>query len=303
MLNVAIAVDVPGEMGSAAPIISASCEAAVGAGRCPTASSLGPASVVAWYAIVRSDDVTGTHLSVELRDRSATGAIIETRQLVYADYDGAKSRWASVGAVIAAFVADRDSTERVPPAPPVAKVEVAAPAPSPAEGPTSRWGLDLMALTGPALDRGAFRWGGALRGFVGLPRAPGLIGAVSLRYAQRAGDLDLSWVSGSAGIGARLGDAASRFNFDVTGELVYERLSVTGRSAQTGHADSAQENRFGGRLGARAAVRAWAAGLAFVLGVDVSALRPAVAIELADVREGADRALGYTLAAGVRFTR
>ena len=296
MLSVAIAVDVPGEMGSAAPIISASCEAAVGAGRCPMARSLGPASVVAWYAIVRSDDATATHLRVELHDRSPMGAVIETRDLAYADYDDARSRWASVGAVIAAFVAERDSTERVPAAPRV--VQVPAPPPRP---PEARWGVDLVALTGPALDRGPFRWGGSLRGFAGLPRAPRVIGALTLQYAQRPGELDLAWVSGAAGLGARLGDASSRFSFDVTGELVYEHLSLTGRNDETGHEASAQENRFGGRLSARAAVRAWAAGLAFVVGVDVSALRPAVDVTLANMPQGTEPTTGYTLAAGVRF--
>jgi hypothetical protein len=138
---------------------------------------------------------------------------------------------------------------------------------------------------------------------VGLPAAPAVIGALSLRYAQRAGELDLSWVSGAAGIGARLGDGSSRFSFDLTGEMVYERMSITGRNAATGNEASSQQNRFGGRLGARAAVRAWAAGLAFVLGVDVTALRPAVDITLADVPAGREPALGYTLAAGVRFGR
>jgi hypothetical protein len=298
MLSVAIAVDVPGDMGSVAPIISASCEAAVGAGRCPMASSLGPANVVAWYAIVRSDDSAATHLWVDLRDRSATGALIETRALVFADYDDSKSRWASVGAVIAALVAARDSPERAAPA----THTVEAP-PRAIEAPAPRWGVDLLALTGPALDHGAFRWGGSLRGFVGLPAAPAMIASASLRYAQRAGELDLSWVSGSAGIGARLGDVSSRFSLDLTGEMVYERMSITGRNAVTGNEGSSQQSRFGGRLGGRAAVRAWAAGLAFVLGVDVTALRPAVEITVADVQAGREPALGYTLAAGLRFGR
>jgi hypothetical protein len=299
MLSVAIAVDVPGEMGTAAPIVSASCEAAVGAGRCPIASKLGPASVVTWYAVVRSDEPAATHLRVELRDRSATGVLIEARELAFADYDESTSRWASIGAVIAALVAARDSTERAAPPPP--RVEVAAPRPT--EPPPAGWGVDLLAIGGPALDRGPLRWGGSLRGFAGLPSAPAAIGALSLRYAQRAGDLDLAWVSGAAGIGARLGDARSAVSVDATGELVYERMSIKGRNAVTGHESSSQQNRFGGRLGVRAAVRAWAAGLAFVLGADVSALRPAVDITLADVRAGREPSVSYTLAAGVRFAR
>jgi len=297
MLSVAIAVEVPGETGIAATIASASCEAAVGAGRCPIARNLEPSSVVAWYAVVRSEDASGTHMKVELHDRSSTGAIIETRDLAFTERDKSESRWASVGAVIAAFVAARDTTERAP-APP--RVE---PAPAPAfEARPTPWAVDLMAITGPALDRGPFRWGGAVRGFVGFPSAPAVIGAVSLRYAQRAGDVDLTWVSGSAGIGARVGDGDSPVGFDLTGELVYERMSILGRDDVTGHEASSQENRFGGRLGVHGALRLWH-GLAFVVGADVSALRPAVDITFLDARAGREPSVGFALAAGFRYGR
>jgi hypothetical protein len=298
MLSVAIAVEVPGETGIAAPIVSTSCEAAVGAGRCPIARSLEPSSIVAWYAVVRSDDATGTRMKVELRDRSATGVLIETRDLVFAEHDKSESRWASVGAVIAALVAARDSTERVPVAPRAAEV----PPPPVVEARPAPWAVDLLAVTGPALDRSPFRWGGALRGFVGFPRAPAAIGTVSLRYAQRAGDLDLTWVSGSAGIGARVGDGDSPIGFDFTGELVYERMSITGRDAATGREESSQENRFGGRLAVHSAVRIWQS-LAFVVGGDVSALRPAVDITLLDVRAGREPSIAFAASAGVRWSR
>ncbi len=296
MLSVAIAIDVPGETGIAAPIVSASCEAAVGAGRCPIARNLEPSSVVAWYAVVRSDDPTGTRMKVELRDRSAFGVLVETRELAFGEHDKSESRWASVGAVIAALVAARDSTEHAPPARPAE-----LPAPS-LEAHPAPWAIDLLAVTGPALDRGPFRWGGSVRGFVGFPRAPAVIATMSLRYAQRAGDLDLAWVSGSAGIGARIGDGAAPLGFDLTGELVYERMSITGRDDATAREESTQQNRFGGRLSVHSAMRVWQS-LAVVVGADVSALRPAVDISFLEERAGREPSVAFALAAGVRYSR
>ncbi len=250
MLSVAIAIDVPGETGIAAPIVSASCEAAVGAGRCPIARNLEPSSVVAWYAVVRSDDPTGTRMK----------------------------------------------TEHAPPARPAE-----LPAPS-LEAHPAPWAIDLLAVTGPALDRGPFRWGGSVRGFVGFPRAPAVIATMSLRYAQRAGDLDLAWVSGSAGIGARIGDGAAPLGFDLTGELVYERMSITGRDDATAREESTQQNRFGGRLSVHSAMRVWQS-LAVVVGADVSALRPAVDISFLEERAGREPSVAFALAAGVRYSR
>jgi hypothetical protein len=295
MLSVAIVVDLPGETGIAAPIVSKSCEAAVGEGRCPIARSLEPSRVVAWYAIVRADDASGTHMKVELRDRSVTGVLIETRDLIFAEHDKTESRWASVGAVIAALVAARDSTERPPPRAPETPPPVI-------EAPPIPWAIDLFLLTGPALDRGAFRWGGSVRGFVGVPRAPGAIGTLSLRYAQRPGDLDLAWVSGSAGIGARVAGNESPFDFDLTGELVYERMSMTGRDEATGREASSAQNRFGGRLSVHSSVRVWKS-LAFVVGADVSALRPAVDISFLDARAGKEPSIGFAFAAGIGLGR
>src|SRR4051794_15358886 len=99
MLIVAIAVDTPADSAVAAPLVSRSCEAVVGVGRCPVARDLKPSSVVAWYAIVRSDDPSGIRLRIELRDRSPTGVLIETRDLVFSEHDKPESRWVSVGAV------------------------------------------------------------------------------------------------------------------------------------------------------------------------------------------------------------
>src|SRR6185369_3455973 len=134
MLIVAIATDVPADTGRAS-IVSKSCETAVGPGRCPLAQDLGSSRIVAWYAIVRADDADGSRLRIEFRDRAATGALVETRELVFSERDSADSRWASAGAVIAAFVAARDTPDSTFPRPVELRAE---PAP---EVPPLHWGF------------------------------------------------------------------------------------------------------------------------------------------------------------------
>lgn len=169
MLSVAIAVEPPAES-AAVRAITQSCEEAIGEARCPAAADLGPATVVSWYALVRVGDPNAPELKIEFHDRTADGTLIETRQLAFSERDNPKSRWASVGAVIAAFVAARDGAG----APALRLSARPLPLPySPAPPPPSlAWNVDLAAITGPGLDRGAFRLGALGRGYVALPGAP-----------------------------------------------------------------------------------------------------------------------------------
>jgi hypothetical protein len=297
MLTVAIATDIPGETGRAAPIVAKSCEAAVGAGRCPLAQDLAASSVVAWYAVVRADDTEGSRLRIEFHDRLASGALVETRELAFSDRDSPDSRWASAGAVIAAFVAARDTPDG---ASTVRRNEPRSEPPREYDG--VRWGADVAFVTGPGLDRGAYRWGALGRGFLGFPRTPHVLGVLSLRYAERPGDLDVSWASASLGFGVRSGNERSPFSAELLGELVVERMFVVGRNAATGHEGSSAENRFGGRLGANFAIGVWN-GIALVLGADAAALRPSVDVTFLDARVGRTPIVEFGLSAGVRVSR
>ncbi len=183
MLNVAIATDIPGETGRAAPVVSKSCEAVVGNGRCPLAQDLAPSHIVAWYAVVRAEDAEGSRIRIEFRDRSLTGTLVETRDLVFSERDAAESRWASAGAVIAAFVTARDAPEAASGGARPAELRIP---PLPAEAAVA-WGCDLAFVTGPGLDRGAYRAGALGRGFVGLARAPNVFGAAQNRFGGRLG--------------------------------------------------------------------------------------------------------------------
>jgi hypothetical protein len=296
MLNVAIATDIPGETGRAAPVVSKSCEAVVGTGRCPLSQDLGPSNIVAWYAVVRADDAEGARVRIEFRDRSLTGALVETRDLVFSERDAPDSRWASAGAVIAAFVTARDAPEAASPGARPPELRIAPPSAEPG----IPWGCDLALITGPGLDQGAYRLGALGRGFVGLPQAPNVFGALSLRYAQRPGDLDVTWMSASAGIGARADIRDTAFSLELLGELVLERVAIMGRNDTTGHEGTSAQNRFGGRLGSNVGLRIWR-GFAFLVGAEVSALRPAVEITFLDASAGRVPAVQFAGTVGIRF--
>jgi hypothetical protein len=297
MLTVAIATDIPGETGRAAPIVAKSCEAAVGAGRCPLAQDLAVSSIVAWYAIVRADDAEGSRLRIEFRDRLATGAVVETRDLVFSDRDNSDSRWASAGAVIAAFVAARDMTvASASPQKPELRIEPLS------ESPSVPWGLDLAFMTGPGLDRGSWRMGALGRGFLGFPRTPHVLGVVSLRYAERSGDVEIAWASASLGFGVRSGNEKSLLSAELLGELVVERMFVSGRNEATRHEGSSAENRFGGRLGVNAALGVWRS-VALVLGAEASALRPSVEITFLDAKAGREPSVEFGFSGGLRVSR
>src|SRR5688572_12373224 len=156
MLSVAIAIEPPTESAPAVvQIVARSCEQAIGGGRCGAANELKPASVVAWHALIRVPEPEASEVSIEFRDRSENGALIETRSLTFSERDSELSRWASAGAVIAAFVAARDSgseaaraESKPPPPPPPPPPDKPPPEPGPA------FDVDLGLLTGPGLASG-----------------------------------------------------------------------------------------------------------------------------------------------------
>jgi len=302
MLSVAVAIDFPTESAQASvQTVSRSCEEALGDGRCPVAGELKPATIVTWYAVIHSDEPDLSKLRVEFRDRSADGVLIEARTLTFSEHDNVKSRWASAGAVIAAFVAARDGT-RISPSSGHRELDT----PPQWVEPTPRgpvWGLDLALLTGPGIDPGGYRLGGLLRGFIGVvPRAPGVLGVLSLRYTARPGDLDVTWLSASFGMGARVGGQTSALSAELTGELAFERMLMSAENPLTGHTDSAAQNRFGGRLGVNFGWALWPT-LSFVVGAEATAMRPAVSITVADAKAVHEPLVGFGLSAGIRLSR
>ncbi len=298
MLSVAIAIEPPAEV-AAVRAVTQSCEEAIGEGRCPSAAELLPATVVAWYALIRTEDANLPELTIEFHDRSASGALIETRVMAFSERDNPKSRWASVGAVIAAFVAARDGAGTPTPRPRPRPL----PAPSVASTPPEplAWNVDLALFAGPGLDHGAYRLGGLGRGYVALPGAPGVLGLLSLRYAERPGALALTWWSAACGLGARLGGRTTPISAELTGEFVFERLLMSATDPLKSTPDDAAQNRLGGRLSVNLALKL-VSRLAWVAGAEATALRPSVAVTVGHDDAGRAPAVGYAFSTGLRFS-
>ena len=295
MLSVAIALEPPAQSAAAVEAVAQSCERAIGAGRCRVARDVTSASVVSWYAVVVVDAETSV-LSIQFRDRNENGALIETRELTFSERDSSASRWASAGAVIAAFVAARDSAaEPAPPAPPPPLAPSPPPPPPP---PPVAWNVDLALFSAAALDDDQYRWGALGRGYVALPQAPAVLGVASLRYSERPGELSLVWWSASCGLGARARAAA--FSAELTGEVAFERLHLQAESPSSAEQDEVSQNRFGGRLSVNLAL-GFSEHLALVGGAEVTAMRPSISITVGDDDVGRVPAVGYGFSAGLRF--
>jgi len=308
MLSVAIALDPPAESApEAVRMVAKSCEEAIGDGRCRAASELKPSAAVAWYAVIRPEEPDLSRLRVEFRDRSHEGALIEARTLTFSERDSVKSRWASTGAVIAAFVAARDPTGGAPPPPARRSASdagrISKPVlPLPQRSRVALWDLDLALLTGPGLDTGPYRLGALARGYVAVSQAPRVLGLASFRYAEIPGELALSWWSASCGMGVRLGRRSPRVSAELTGELAFERMTMSAENQVTSQVDSAAQNRFGGRLSINVAWSAWPS-LGFVAGVEATAMRPSLSIAVAGESAGREPAVGFGLSLGLRFSR
>jgi hypothetical protein len=153
-------------------------------------------------------------------------------------------------------------------------------------------------LGGPALQQGPYRLGGFGRGWVGS-RISGVLGALTLRYAARGGSPELTWWSVSGGLGARLGSWQSVITADVLGELVVERMAASATDPTNGREDRGGQARFGGRLGSNVAVR-FAPGFRFLVGVDATALTPAVDLELKGSTVGREPSMRFSVTGGFR---
>jgi hypothetical protein len=293
MLSVAIALEPPIEP-DRVHVVAQSCDASLGKGRCRIADELAPGTVVAWYALVRATD---GRLAIEFHDRSATGTVIETRELALPEPVRDEQRWASVGAVIAAFVAARDGGSEAPPPPPPPPP---APPPPPPEPPSLAWNADLALFAGPALERGRYRLGALARGYLASPEAPRVLGLVSFRYAERPGDLSLAWWGASSGLGARIGGRTSPWSAELTGELVFERLQLRA-SDETGATETSAQNRFGGRLSINLALEV-VSHFGVVVGAEATALRPAIDITVGKDEAGRALPVSYAFSAGLRFS-
>jgi hypothetical protein len=247
MLNVAIAVDSATDFGpQAVHVVAAACEEVIGEHRCPVANDLAPGAVAAWYAVVHPNDPGLSSVRVEFRDRTADGVLIEERLLTFSTRDSQKSRLVSLGSVIAALAAAREGSltrlytrrDELQPSAPL------FPTVSPREIAPPDWSIDLATLVAPGFGDGVYRLGGLAGAHLGFHGHP--FGLASGRYAVHPGNPSFSWLTLSAGVGARIGDRAAKLSLEFSGEFVFEHTYVAAdRGAD--HA-SASQNGWGGRI-------------------------------------------------------
>jgi hypothetical protein len=292
-----VAIEVPSELAPAvADSVKSSCENAIGSGRCPFARELTASDDVSWYAIVLRDVDEPSRLRVEFRSQSRSGPLLTQRVLAFTEHDLQESRWATAGLIIAGLVAAEDalarSSVRISEQP---KAEQ-QPRP-PASASQWQWGLDAGALTGPGLREGPYRVGAFARAWAAA--GSGILGAAALRYAERGGDLSLTWWSLSTGIGARLGPSRGVVGAELIGDLVFERMLVSAQDPASARVGYGSHSRFGGRLGLNATVEL-TKGLRFLVGTDVSALTPSVDIAVNSRVAANEPIVRFAFSAGFR---
>jgi hypothetical protein len=261
------------------------CQGALGAGRCRLATDR--PGVLDFHAIVRFENEALEVVRVELRRRSPDGALLEARELYFAEPDTPLQRSASVGVVIAALVVahQRHATPERPP--PVAP----RPKPKPAERVHGeRLRLDLGATATRALEESSTpALGAAARG--SLIFGPTFVMA-SVGYERGLETLpDVSWLIGGLGIGVRLGASTAPLAAELHTELVATRVEVAAERTDPPRQESDSRLRFGPRLGLDG-VFGFAPELALVAGAQGSVLRPAVAIDIEGRR--AERAPAFS---------
>jgi len=272
MLNVAIAIDTRTDFGpGAAAIVANACEEVIGQGRCPVAEDLPRGAVAAWFALVHPNDGALSSVRIDFRDRAPDGVLIEQRVLAFTGREDLKARLVSIGSVIAALAAAREGSLVRPP--PSSRPLPSPPEPSPLTGAPVRVGFDVAGLVSPALGGGVDRFGGFVRANLEL-EAP-LLFSAGAEYAAHSGEPSFEWWSASAGVGTRLLSRTARFQVELRGDFVLERVNVSARSGSA-H-DSTSEIGWGARLGATLVWRAlsW---LSLLGGVDGTLVAPAVTV-------------------------
>jgi hypothetical protein len=267
VLNVAIAIDAPTDLGpDAAAVVAAACEEVIGAGRCPIAADLPRGAVAAWFALVHSDDGALSTVQIDFRDRSEGGVLIERRTLAFTGNEDRRTRLVSIGSVIAALAAAREgSLVPLPPPRPL------SPPPEPVQ-----FGFDVAGLVTPALGGGVVRGGGLARANLELD-AP-LLFSAGAEYSARPGEPSFGWWGAFVGVGTRVFPRTARFRIELRGEFVFERVSVSARSGSA--QDSGSENEFGGRIEATLVWRPWRASpwLSLVGGASGTLVSPGVTV-------------------------
>ncbi len=283
----AVVVDVPTVEAAASARTIATCNAALGPGKCVLASNRSSADATRWYAVVRYGRDGEARLTIELHEDNPDGSRVASSELEFKERDALEERWASVGVVVAALVLAQpvDRPLETKPPPPVAPPKSPSPIPStpaPARTPSRppAWlHLDLGLTAGSEMRGAPLRFGPLARVGLAFSGAPVFACASAAYTVQSSGSMDLNWVSGALGAGVDVGFARQRAAFSLRGEAVIETLGIT--ASEGARTESARRTRFGPRLGLD--FRGYfAKNWALVVGGEAGVLGPRVVIEVGD---------------------
>ena len=269
-----------------------SCNEALGAKRCEAAQAGRRNSAL--LAVVRFGDAT---VDIRLFRVAPVRTELERRSVAFSEDDARGDRYIAAGLMVAALTAAQPEPTPVPepqagpPAPPRP-----SPPPSPAEA-SNPTGLDAGFEIGQGLDSHHPKYGGSLRAWW-IAHGPrlGVTGGASYLYA--ANRAELTWTSASLGIIGRATPWRSLVSVEVSAEGMFQRVVAAAELAGT--RESASVGRGGGRFGSKVAfefgrwVHPW-------LGWEMSLLRRGLKVTLEDERIGAEGALRFGMALGLRF--
>jgi hypothetical protein len=276
-----------------------SCDVALGADHCRLSD--GPPEDDVFYATVRIDEPSGdtAHITVQ---RHAAGPLLTERDLAFTSEDSPAERWASVGVVIAALVADRARVEKPPPPappkppPPVPRhLRHLTPPPKPAH-PVR---IDLLGRVSHATS---FEFppelGGMLRGSLALDGSPFFV-TLGGGYAVRVGrKTSLSFPLARLGAGFRWGVPDARWAAELRVAGILERWLVA--ASEPGRSESGDVWRVGvsaGLDGIWGFSRSWQ----LVAGAEAEFRTPRVTIDVAGKTYEQVPVAGWAIALGPRF--
>ncbi len=260
------------------------CNGALGTGSCALASS-DPRSVGEFYALVHSASDRPDVFVVELRRRTRSGLLLETRELRFAERDTSRERSTSLGVVIAALVAAQGRRERAAAPKPVPRPPPPRPAPprapvKPRAPQRSRvFRIDAGATLTKALEEHPFALGGLGRLSMTLEPSP-LFALLSGGYeSDLTSEPDLQWLLAGIGLGVRVGAPRSPLGLELYAEALVERVGIEARDPAGTDTATASRWRGGARAGFDG-VWSWSEHWGLVGGLQLSLLRPAVLIEV-----------------------
>jgi hypothetical protein len=233
------------------------------------------------------------HLEVEVLGDETQGSALLRRNVTFLPGDPPEERYRAAGLIVASFVL----AQRPAPLPPPPR---ALPPPPPSRPRFQRFGLDLAAVGGPALDRGRLRAGGTVRvSFRPSVHTPWLAILLASRASHRPDEPRLTWADLSIGLAGRLAQL-DLLAIQARAELVLQRLFARARDSERDETEQRRLDRIGGRVGLDFMYAVTPSFLLF-LGGDVARVRPRIALRVASQSAGRERAVEGSVLVGTRI--